>query len=341
MPYHIDIPMELQQAGPTDLIQMLPVRGGHPVYVQKWFLEALVLALQKRETIHISGPTGSAKSSVIDALHRRQENYQAICALLGLEASRVQVFAIEMPTFESPAELWHRRALRQGNTFDEPSTLVEAMKEAAALDDDMVPVIWLREMGRVHAAAVQGGLLDMVYKGDVVLSDGTRIDGTRIGWIADSNYQAEDDSTHALVVFDDALKRRFSVNLTLDYLPADQEEVVLRELHPMPEDEPRDSDDIGEEPDLIQVVVKLGQVIRRHRADGNLLSVPPPTVYGYLTFLRMAEQLPHMSPQQIATVTLLGNASLEDRKAIVGVFNEIFGMRASQAEDPASGAHMF
>ena len=48
--------------------------------------------------------------------------------------------------------------------------------------------------------------------------------------MADSNYQAETDSVHTLVTLDDALKRRFSINLTLDYLTPEQEVEVLQHI---------------------------------------------------------------------------------------------------------------
>ena len=41
-------------------------------------------------------------------------------------------------------------------------------------------------------------------------------------------------------------------------------------------------------PELIIKAVQLGQVIRRHRAEGNLQSLVPPTMYGYQAFVRMA-----------------------------------------------------
>ena len=338
--FRVDKPAELSRAGATDLVQLLPVPGGHPLFVQKWILEAMVYSIAHRETIHLSGPTGSAKSSLVEALHRRPENFALICEQLDLPVAELCVFSIEMPTFESPAELWHRRALSKGSTYDEPSSVVRALTEAGQLGEGKIPLIWLREMGRVHASSVQGGLLDLIYKGDIVLPDRTRVDGTSIGWLADSNYQAEGDATHTLVVFDDALKRRFSVNLTLDYLPAEQEEAVLRQLNGDNGTGP-EAPTVDDEPDLVQIVVRMGQVIRRHRLEGTLLSVPPPTIYGYLTFLRMAERLPHMSPQQVAALTLLGNASLDDRQATIGVFNEVFGVMPTEGGDPASGAHMF
>ena len=47
--------------------------------------------------------------------------------------------------------------------------------------------------------------------------------------------------------------------------------------------------------DLIVKVVKLGTSIRKQRAEGKLLSVPPPTIYGYLAFLRMTRARQRLS----------------------------------------------
>ncbi len=95
------------------------------------------------------------------------------------------------------------------------------------------------------------------------------------------------------------------------------------------------------EEDLIMKVVTLGQVIRRHRSEGNLQSVPPPTIYGYLAFLRMVHFLPHISLQQVAMSTLLGNACADDRKAIPTFFNEVFGLQADHGDDPTKGGGLF
>ena len=79
--FRIEEPAEYRRAGPTDLIRLLPAPGGHPLFVAKWQLEILISAVVQRELIHISGPTGSGKSSIIDAL--RQDNFGIACAHLG------------------------------------------------------------------------------------------------------------------------------------------------------------------------------------------------------------------------------------------------------------------
>ena len=93
--------------------------------------------------------------------------------------------------------------------------------------------------------------------------------------------------------------------------------------------------------ELVVRVVRLGNAIRGQRSEGNLQSVPPPTIYGYLAFLRMALSLPHLSLQQVAMATLLGNASEEDRKQAAGVFNEVFGLQTSEEDETTLGVNLF
>jgi hypothetical protein len=328
---------EYRKAGPSDLIEMLPIPGHHPIFLRKTDLEALTFSICTFESCHISGPTGTAKSSLLEAIARVPANFRALCAGLGFPQMPLRVFPVEMVIYETPGELYQRRGLREGTTFDEKSRLVESLEEASRLRGKAYPLIWLRELGRVHSPSVQGGLLDMMTRGDIVLSDGTRINGQGVAWVADSNYQAEQDATHTLVAFDDALKRRFSVNITLNYLSAEQEAQVLRAIlqsgpmHTSPS-----------HPDLLmEKGVRLGHAIRRQKAEGNLLSVPAPTIWGYLAFLRMAARLPHLTPQQVAMSTLLGLCSREDRKQVAAVLNEVFGLDASDAEDPAIGVNLF
>ena len=107
---------------------------------------------------------------------------------------------------------------------------MDALREAAANAGTSYPLIWLREIGRVHSGSVQGGLLNLMTRSDILLPDGTSVDGRGIAWVADSNYQAEGDGRHGLVEVDDALKRRFTMNLTLNWLPAEDEVSILNQI---------------------------------------------------------------------------------------------------------------
>jgi energy-coupling factor transporter ATP-binding protein EcfA2 len=316
-------PEEYRRAGSTDLIELIAAPNSHPLFIRKWVLESLVYAIASHEFIHLSGPTGSAKTSLLDALYLVPENFSAICAELGLPQKPLRIFPVEMATFETPGEIYQRRALKNGTTYDELSPLVRSLQEISSGKDECYPLIWLREIGRVHSSSVQGGLLNLMTPGDIILPEGTRICGAGIAWIADSNYQAQSDSNHSLVSFDDALKRRFSVNITLDYLPADLEAQVMERLLGQ-------GYGIGHSPEQISNIVTLSQVIRRHRAEGAMRSMPPPTISGYLSYFRMAHAMPHLSQQQVLQATLLGNATTDDQKLIPRLLAEVFGVSASE-----------
>ena len=321
---------EYRKAGPTDLVELLAPPGNNPLFLLKWLVDTLVYAIVRHEFVHLSGPTGSAKSSLLEALYLVPENFRSLCASLGFAVKPLKLYPVEMAIYEAPGELYQRRSLKDGTTYDEMSKLVQALEDAAKCRNDCYPLIWLREMGRVHSSSVQGGLLNLMTRNDILLPDGRRIDGAGIAWVADSNYQAEQDSNHTLVNLDDALKRRFSINLTLDYLSGEQEVQVLEYLVVEMKLGTLDRE-------LIAKVVKLGQAIRRQRLEGNLQSLVPPTIYGYLAFLKMAQSLTYLSLQQVAIVTLLGNAGLEDRKLVFSVLNEVFGLQNTQEEDPTGG----
>jgi len=325
---------EYKKAGAEDLIELLPSPGGNPLFIMRWILESLVYGIVSHEFIHLSGPTGSAKTSLIEALYRVPDNFNAICRATGFTQKALKIFPIEMAIYETPGELYQRRALQGGTTYDEVSRLVQSLETAQTEIESAYPVIWLREMGRVHSSSVQGGLLDLMAKGDILLPGGKTIRGESICWISDSNYQAETESTHTLVTLDDALKRRFSVNITLDYLPAELEVLVLQHL--IRKDRQLDADK-----DLIVKVVALGQEIRRLRSEGKLQSVPPPSIYGYLSFLRMANAMQHLSLYQVVLYTLMGNASLEDRKLNTSVFNQVFGLKVVEDENLTMQGNLF
>jgi len=317
--YRIYKDSEYRKAGANDLIEIMPAPGGNTLYIQKYILEVLGLGICTHEYIHLSGPTGSAKSSVLEAVARCPDNFASICRGLGFPVRPLKLFPIEMAIYETPGELYMRRSLRDGATFDEESKLVQSLRQANAFKDSGYPLIWLREMGRVHSASVQGGLLNLMTKGDILLPDGNVLSGQGISWVADSNYQAEQDSTHTLVTLDDALKRRFSVNITLDYLSAELEVQVLQHLMA---DDYKNRQDLA----LIHKIVELGQEVRNARLQGTLHSIAPPTIYGYLSFLRMAKALPHLNHAQVALSTLLGNAPKEDIKLVSGILTKVFSI---------------
>ncbi len=330
----IDKPEEFRKACGTDLVRLLPARGKNPLFIPKWLLRTMVYGMATGELIHLSGPTGSAKTSLIEALTMVPENFRAVLSSIsGIQPKPVKVFPVEMATFEAPSELYFRRAINSGNTFDEDSSLVSALVKAAKEKDACFPLIWLREMGRVQSPSVQGGLLNLLCRGEVTLHDGRCLDLAGVAFIADSNYQAAGSGVHTLVSFDDALKRRFGIQITLSYLTAEQEVAVLQNI----------SKEMGwnVSESLILTVVKLGQIIRAKKGGGGLASIVPPTIYGYLSFLRMAISLPEMGPTQVALVTLLGNAESGEQNEVFEAVNEVFGIKlAPPGEGVPSGGSL-
>jgi len=332
--YRIDDENEYRKAGPTDLIALIPNAGANQLFLPKNKIETLVRSIFDKEYIHLSGPSGSAKSSVIEAL-AVPGNFLAVCKALGFSGVKpLKIYPVEMATFESPGELFFRRALKEGSTFDEKSPLVRALHMAEKEEEQYSVLIWLREMGRVHSSSIQGGLLNLMHKPAVIIPSGEKIDTRQIAWIADSNYQADTDSTHTLVTLDDALKRRFTCHITLDYLNGEQEIQILHEIM-------ANRQSVVEQQELIPKIVKLGHIIRQQRLEGNLQSITPPTIYGFLAALNMADRLPHFSMQDIMSHTLLGNATLPDSKIAQTVYNEVFGLQADPEQESAVGGSWF
>jgi hypothetical protein len=229
--------------------------------------------------------------------------------------------------------LYTQRAIKDGQTYDEESELITALREAAASLKECVPLIWLREMGRVHSTSVQGGLLNLITRGIIRLPDGKFISGAGIAWVTDSNYNVEDTATHTLVTLDDALARRATVNIPFNYLLPEEEVRIIQNLA-----------NEGHLPQLDEAlvikVVELGQAIRVQRSQGNVLSVAPPTLYSYFAFLRLAHALSNLSVQEVANVTLIGSASPADRERLAGVFSEVFGLRKGRRGDTLMGGDL-
>ena len=321
---------EFADAGPNEPVEMLPAPGNMPMAPQKRVLEVLGQGIANGEFIHLHGETGTGKTGLLEALALVPENWKALCDALRLEHRPLKVFPIEMVNYETPGELYTQRAIRDGHTYDEESALIAALREAVASMGTFMPLIWLREMGRVHSTSVQGGLLNLITRGMIRLPDGQFISGAGIAWVADSNYNVEDTATHTLVTLDDALARRATVNIPFNYLLPEEETRIIQNLanegHLPQLDEA-----------LVLKVVDLGKAIRAQRRQGNVLSVAPPTLYSYFAFLRLAHALPNLSIQEVANVTLIGSASPSDRERLAGVFSEVFGLRKQRQPDAVMG----
>jgi len=331
--FRVDLPHELEKAGPNDLVRLMPVTGSPSIIMHKKDLAVIAAAIVNKEFLHLHGETGTGKTALIEALILVPGNWMALCHLLCVEPKPLRVHTIEMVNYETPGELYKRRAIRNGATYDEESDLVVGLRDLLKFTDDYYCAIWAREMGRVHSETVQGGLLNLITRGMLRMPNGESVCAAGIAWIADSNYHTNDAAVHTLVTQDDALARRWTVSKPFDYLSPEEEVRIVRHLK-----------GIGEVPEvddeLIVKVVELGQAIRAQRGQGNLLSLAPPTLYGYFAFLRMASALPHLSVQDIAEVTILGAASPADREQVRGIFSDVFGLRVAGKEDSVAGGDL-
>ncbi len=128
--FRINKPYELRKAGPLDLIEMVPAPGTNPLYLPKVTLEIYTYGVVMCMLIHTSGPTGTAKSSLIEAM-ALPANFFPICKSLGFPHKKpIKLYAAEMACFESPGELYQRRSLKEGTTYDEPSIVIKSLRDA-------------------------------------------------------------------------------------------------------------------------------------------------------------------------------------------------------------------
>jgi MoxR-like ATPase len=326
--YPIDDLNGYAKAGPEDLIALHPPKGCHPLFLTKRQLELIGFTIFCQETAALSGPTGTAKSSSMLYLFQEPRNFKALCQAMKMEYKPLKVYPIEMVTFVEPSEIYYRRAINpEGGTYDENSPIVEALLAAQANKGKAYHVIWLRELGRCYSAAVQAALVDLIAKGETPVRNGkARVDCGAVAWITDSNYAAMDShNRYVLVKLDSALARRFNVQIRFNYLPMERETEVLFRILEWEKGTKLDQS-------LIIRVVKMGNAIRELQQKGELLSVKPPTLGGYLTFLHMCQKLAHCEERHVAECTLVGNAQEEDANGVKNVLNKYFGLLQGDEE---------
>lgn len=331
--FRVDHPDEYSSAGSRSIVELTGAAGNTNLYFYKSTIEVLVTAIAAHESVNLSGPTGSGKTALMEALSLVPANFLPVCEALGLPPKPIKCFPIEMAQFETPGELFRVRSLADGSTFYEDSTLVEAIASAQSYADTHYVVIWNRELGRCQTG-IQSALVNLIAKGDIIAPDGRRFPSEGISFVCDNNYQALDTAAvHTLCPFDDALRRRYTVNLTLDYMSPSTEAIILRHLLAR--------EDIVCSDEILSCIVKLGARVRESRIDGNLQTLPPPTIHGYLGALRLSRLLPAFELQDILEATMLGNASLEDRKQFPAIYHDVLGTAPADDDDNAAGGDLF
>jgi energy-coupling factor transporter ATP-binding protein EcfA2 len=315
--YDIRDKEEYRAATPFDMIKLIPASGNHSHYKYKYALDIISFGICNQKSIHLSGPTGAGKSSLIEAITEEPENFKLLCEYSGYEYKPPHLYEIEMVKFDTPGECHERTVIKNRDTVVVPSEIIEALLDSQEKKKDHYPIVYFMEMGRVHTASIQGGLLNIVGKPHVKALDNQKIPTGNVCFIADSNYQAADDATYTLVTFDEALKRRFDINLSIPHFPEENQVHIMHDLV---------HDTLDKKPDveLIKNIIKLGQMISQYKAEGNLVSVTEPNPKGYLTCYEMIKTLPGIGINLAITNSMLGNAATDDLKLVDTSIQTVF-----------------
>lgn len=314
---------ELERAGETDLVELVPLEGRYPMIVPKYTLLIVAYAISRCKRLHISGATGAGKTMLLDSLLHQKANLDAAMRAIGVQDPKpVRELEIDCSSWESSSEMWGHHALDpQRGTFHEDSVLVKGLIKLQEDAEKYYNVIWLKELGRSASRATWNPLLNLTAH-RIGLPDGRTISASRVCFIADSNISVEEHEYSVLPV-DRAVQRRF-LPMTMPYLAADQEAAIVARL----------TGATGVELERIGQATRLVQLIRQKQREGELQTVSPPSIETVLNFIDMLG-LP-MSLHRIADHSLIGGASLEDERMVGRLFNSAFNVRLeTQAADPA------
>ncbi len=339
----------LHAAGTNDFVRLLPASDGEQrIVLRRRVLEVLTAAIVLREHVHVSGPTGTAKTALIEAMENPANMIAALSLLPGDVPTRpLRIHAVEMPEIETPGELWRTRELREEGTVLEDSAILKAFDRADP--ERYYEILHLRELGRNISPHVQSGLLNLLTRGPIRVPGRAPIPRF-VSAIADSNYQPGVRAGYELQPMDEAVRRRLAVQLELEQLPADIEEQLLAEIAGIGPDvtlhavAPAPARPVRRvvSSEFVSGLMRIAAVLRREQAEGNLRSVAPPTLFNMTTVIHLAELLPGHTLEDLALVTLLGNATPEDQARYVpGVLAEALGLETDDAESIRPTGDMF
>ena len=213
-----------KRAADDDLIAL--TTGSGPFYVKKEILESMVHGVRDREVIHLSGGTGTGKSTLGNILPR---NWRSLCVNMGIDYQALKVFTIPLVHYQGPDELFTRRAIAENRTLDEDQPPLKAAKEAMSLNKDHDIIMWFQELGRTHTS-VQHALVTSFLNDQVYDHHGQNLGNLNACILMDSNYQDREGGNYLLHDLDGALQSRFTLQLTLGYLEMQREKEILRKM---------------------------------------------------------------------------------------------------------------
>ena len=305
-------PEDWNRASSKDLI-MLELSSSSNIFIPKHIIEVTSYAIINHYPVHISGPTGSGKTSVILGI---SENFKSICSIIGQKAKPIKLYPNEVPLYETPQELFQRRSIKNGETYDEHSALINNILKAKGNINTHYPVIWLRELGGCISSSVLRGLLNIIDD-NLILPSGDKIDISMVSWITDSNYLVENSSVDSLVELPDPLKRRLIVNIAMNYLSPEEENLIINEL--------LNQEGIKVSPELQKIIwqiINLGNILRDYKSTGELISANHPTIDSMLAMVKMKISLPYLSISDITNFTLFGSVKSDEKKLVPLILSE-------------------
>ncbi len=323
--YSITKKREFEKAHNDDFIQMIAASATEtPVTIQKSKLVVATLAIISGEVLHLSGATGTGKTSFLNALLFEPRNWKYMCQNLNLPHYPIRVFSHSAVGLETPSELFYRRSINEKGTFDEMSDLLKDMKKLQRNNDKYYNVIWISEMLRMPSN-VQSAFVELINQ-KVFDSKGKVIGVKKLAWLFDSNYQAAQDENFffELSQFDEAFKARNTVCLTFEYLNIFQEVGILKKL--LKEQFQKDFSEI-----LLFKVVEVSAKIREEKLKGKFPSLPMPTFRQYLGFFNLANAN-KLTEEILFDVTIFGFATKEDHTALEDIYQEIYNKYEREEE---------
>ncbi len=318
--FKIDDKNDWQEAGANDLIELIPP-AGHPLFYRKRDLHIICITIVNGGRLHISGASGSGKTSLIEALCAVPENWRWLCQHNDLEFKPLSMFHLAASNFESPNEVWYRRAINSKGTYDEIQKLIVFVTYAIKHIGKAYFSINLVEAGRMKPV-IQHSLVNLMTRGTIIdplTGDAIGL-GEGIAYIADSNYAAADQHDFLLVDLDTAFENRLNeTGIVLDHLSQEEEFLVLRRMR----------SSIGAEQvsdEIIEKITQLGSMIRDEQlCNGALTSISPVSMRQYRSFLQLAAKS-NLPPEDLVDITLFALANAEDRETANELKSYVFGI---------------
>jgi len=307
---------EFEKASSGCVVRLRPITDGmHPFYADFDLLIVAGDALASRAPLHLSGPSGTGKSHLLNSLlFGPRENITRVWDAIDVPRwSTVVCHRIFVSMLETPGEVWYRTEISNFNTEEHPQRILEILSEASS-HPETLHVIWLVESGRGIQECVQGAFLEIVGQTVIREPHGRAFAADNIAFVTDSNHAANESGEFAIWDLDQAYGRRWTRRVTVAGLTAEQEAMVLRELCPVATDQ------------QIAQVVRLAMLIREKHGEGSLRSILPPTIDAELDLLGCMRRLP-VSTRSLAFYTLLGHLSGRDRDEAETTFAEAFGVQ--------------